>query len=193
MSLRPPDFDPADAADAAARFAASAPADIFYAVVDSPVGILVAATTAKGLVRLSYAQESGVDPVLETLARRLSPRILEAPMRLDGVRREIDEYFAGRRMTFDLPVDLTLVGPFTQRVLRATARIPFGETSTYGAVAARAGAPRGARAAGNALGANPIPIVIPCHRVLRTGGAIGGYTGGLDIKRTLLAVEGHST
>lgn len=193
MTLRPPEFDPTDAAEAAARFAAGARSDIVYAVLDSPVGILVAATTAKGLVRLSYAEQSGVDPVLETLATRLSPRILEAPARLDRVRREIDEYFAGRRVAFDLPVDLSLVGAFTRRVLRATATIPFGQTSTYGAVAARAGAPRGARAAGNALGANPIPIVIPCHRVLRAGGAIGGYTGGLDIKRTLLAVEGHST
>jgi methylated-DNA-[protein]-cysteine S-methyltransferase len=191
MTLRPPEFDAADAAAAAERFSARANADVAYAVLDSPVGPLVAATTRRGLVRLAYAQHRGVDQVLESLAARLSPRILEAPARLDTVARELEEYFAGRRREFGLGVDLTLVGPFGRRVLRATAGIPFGDTRTYADIAARAGAPRGARATGNALGSNPIPIVIPCHRVVRAGGALGGYTGGLDIKRRLLAVEGH--
>jgi methylated-DNA-[protein]-cysteine S-methyltransferase len=193
MTLRPPQIDPGQAAAAAARFAADAPADVAYAVVDSPLGPLLAAATEKGLVRLAYARDEGLDPILEALAARVSPRILEAPGRLDGARREIEEYFEGRRREFDLPVDLALVGPFAKRVLRATTAIPFGETRTYAEIAASAGTPTGARATGNALGSNPVPIVIPCHRVLRSGGALGGYTGGLDIKRRLLTIEGHRT
>jgi methylated-DNA-[protein]-cysteine S-methyltransferase len=120
----------------------------------------------------------------------VSPRILEAPARLDPVRRELDEYFEGRRTRFELPIDWTLVDGFGRRVLEATAAIPFGGTSTYAQVATLAGSPRGSRAAGNALGANPLPIVVPCHRVLRTGGGLGGYTGGLGRKETLLRIEG---
>jgi len=116
--------------------------------------------------------------------------MLEAPARLDDVRRELDEYFEGRRRDFDLPIDLALVrGDFARRLLEATARIPFGSTASYRDMAEAAGNVRAVRAAGNALGANPIPIVVPCHRVLRTGGALGGYTGGLDRKRRLLALE----
>lgn len=189
--LDPPAFDPAAAAAAAARFAAGAPADVSYAVVDTPVGAVLAATTRRGLVRLGYIDfDGGVDAMVEQLAARLSPRILEAPARLDLVRRELDEYFEGRRRRFDVPIDWSLTGPFTRRVLRATAAIPFGETSTYQRVAARAGSPRGSRAAGNALGANPMPIVVPCHRVLHSGGGLGGYTGGVHRKQQLLAVEG---
>jgi methylated-DNA-[protein]-cysteine S-methyltransferase len=190
--LAPPDFDPADAAAAAARFAASAPADVSYALLDSPVGTLVAASTARGLACLSYSDhEGGIDAVLETLAAKLSPRMLEAPARLDQVRRELDEYFAGSRTRFDLPIDWTLASPFGRRVLQATAAIPFGEVSTYARVAAEAGNAKATRAAGNALGANHIPIVVPCHRVLHTGGrGIGNYTGGVHRKEALLRLEG---
>ena len=190
--LAPPAFDPADAAAAAARFAATAPADVSYALVDSPVGTLLAARTERGLACLSYEDhDGGVDAVLDRLAAKLSPRILEAPARLDDVRRELDEYFEHRRTTFDLPLDWALVGPFGRKVLRATAQIPFGEVSTYAKVAAEAGNPKASRAAGNALGSNPMPIVVPCHRVLHTGGkGIGNYTGGVHRKEALLRLEG---
>ena len=190
--LAPPPFDPADAAAAAARFAATAPADVTYALVDSPIGTLVAASTPQGLACLSYEDhEGGVDVILDRLAAKLSPRILEAPARLDDVRRELDEYFEHRRTTFDLPIDWSLVSPFGRRVLRATATIPFGEVSTYARVAAEAGNPKASRAAGNALGSNPMPIVVPCHRVLHTGGkGIGNYTGGVHRKEALLRLEG---
>jgi methylated-DNA-[protein]-cysteine S-methyltransferase len=167
-------------------------ADISYAPVDSPFGTLHAATTKRGLVRVAFPEES-VESVLEALARRLSPRIIEAPASLDAVKRELEEYFAGRRRTFDLALDWALIAPFGRRVLRMTAAIPYGGHLSYAEVAAEAGSPRGARAAGNALGANPIPIVIPCHRVLRSGGALGGYGGGLDRKRFLLELEGALT
>jgi methylated-DNA-[protein]-cysteine S-methyltransferase len=190
--LAPPEFDPADAAAAAARFAATARPDVSYAVLDSPVGTLVAAATPRGLACLSYEDhDGGVDAVLDDLAAKLSPRILEAPTRLDEVRRELDEYFERRRMRFDLPIDWSLASPFGRRVLRATAAIPFGEVSTYAQVAARAGNPKASRAAGNALAANPVPIVVPCHRVLHTGGrGIGRYTGGVHRKEALLRLEG---
>jgi methylated-DNA-[protein]-cysteine S-methyltransferase len=190
--LAPPQFDPADAAAAAARFAATAPADVSYALVDSPVGTLVAASTERGLACLSYEDHhGGVDGVLETIAARISPRILEAPARLDRVRRELDEYFERRRTSFDLPIDWSLASPFGRRVLQATASIPFGEVSTYGRIAERAGNPKAARATGNALGSNPMPIVVPCHRVLHTGGrGIGNYTGGVHRKEALLRLEG---
>jgi len=165
--------------------------DVAYTTVDSPLGTLLAAATPRGLATLSYSDfRGGVDAVLEDLATRLSPRILEAPGRLDAVRRELDEYFAGRRRAFDVPVDLVLAHGFGRRILEATAAIPFGETRSYREVAAGAGNPRATRAAGNALGHNPVPIVVPCHRVLRTGGGLGGYTGGLDKKELLLRLEG---
>jgi methylated-DNA-[protein]-cysteine S-methyltransferase len=190
--LSPPPFDPADAAAAAARFAATAPADVSYALLDSPIGTLVAASTPRGLACLSYADhDGGVDAVLDRLAAKLSPRMLEAPARLDLVRRELDEYFEHRRTTFDLDLDWALVGPFGRKVLHATAAIPFGETSTYARVAAQAGNAKASRAAGNALGSNPMPIVVPCHRVLHTGGkGIGNYTGGVHRKEALLRLEG---
>ena len=191
--LTPPTIDPSDAAGAAARFAAAAApeADVAYAVLDTPVGRVLAAGTPQGLVRLAY-EDGGEDEdaILNRLAARVSPRILEAPGRLDPVRRELEEYFEGRRTRFELPIDWSLVAGFGRRVLEATAAIPFGGTSTYAQVAARAGSPRGSRAAGNALGANPMPIVVPCHRVLRTGGGLGGYTGGLGRKEALLRIEG---
>jgi len=165
--------------------------DVAYTSVDSPLGPLVVAATQKGLVRVSYTEFRGEDEVLEEIARRVSPRVLEAPARLDGVRRELDEYFDGRRERFETPVDWSHLAGFTREVLRATAAIPFGDVSTYAGVAEAAGSPRAVRAAGNALGANPMPVVVPCHRVLRTGGALGGYTGGLERKEFLLRLEGR--
>jgi methylated-DNA-[protein]-cysteine S-methyltransferase len=187
-----PALDRDAAAAAAARFAILAEPDVAYAVVDTPLGQVVAANSRRGLACLSYADfHGGVDGVLEALSAGLSPRILEAPARLDEVRRELDEYFEGRRRGFDVAIDLSLVRtPFSKRLLQATARIPFGETRTYRDMATAAGNPLAVRAAGNALGHNPIPIVVPCHRVLRTGGGLGGYTGGLDRKVKLLANEG---
>lgn len=163
--------------------------DIAFTTVDSPLGTLLAATTKKGLIRLSY-ESANPDASLEHLAATVSPRIVEVPARLDDVRRELDEYFEGRRRRFDVPIDWSFAGGFVQKVLKATARIPFGSVSSYGQIALKAGSPGASRAAGNALGSNPMPIVVPCHRVLRTGGAIGGYTGGLHRKEFLLHLEG---
>ena len=189
--LAPPSFDRDDAAAAARAFAATAVADVSYAVVDSPIGTLVLAGTERGLVRVAYEDfNGGVDRVLDALAERVSPRILEAPGRLDDVRRELDEYFAGKRTEFDLALDWTLTARFGRAILEATAEIPFGRVSTYGAVAAQAGNPKASRAAGRALGANPIPIVVPCHRVVGASGKLTGYAGGLHRKEALLALEG---
>lgn len=161
---------------------------VAYARVDSPFGTLLVAATRRGIVRLAYPGEADV---VQELADRLTPRVLEAPARLDEARRELEDYFEGRRDRFDLDVDLSLVrGEFTRKVLRTTARIPFGRTLTYTEVATKAGSPRGSRAAGNALGSNPIPIVVPCHRVIHASGGLGGYTGGLDRKEFLLRLEG---
>jgi methylated-DNA-[protein]-cysteine S-methyltransferase len=183
-----------DAAEAAAArlvelAGAEGLVDVSYGTVESPFGALLAATTGRGLVRLAFPEED-VDGVLERLARRVSPRIVEAPGALEVARRELDEYFSGGRRRFELELDRALIGPFSRRVLRATSRIPYGKVLSYQEVAAKAGSPRGSRAAGNALGSNPIPIVIPCHRVLRSGGALGGYGGGLERKRWLLQLEG---
>ncbi|MGH2712888.1 MAG: methylated-DNA--[protein]-cysteine S-methyltransferase, partial [Thermoleophilaceae bacterium] len=174
----------------AERAAAEELLDVAYATVDSPLGPLVVAATPRGLVRVAYTGSQSDAHVLEELARKVSPRVLEAPARLDPARRELDEYFEGHRTDFDLPIDWALTRGFTSKVLQATARIAFGSTSTYAEVASHAGSPRAVRAAGNALGANPLPVVVPCHRVLRTGGAIGGYTGGLERKEYLLRLEG---
>jgi methylated-DNA-[protein]-cysteine S-methyltransferase len=182
-----------DAADAARRLSgrivAERLADVSYASLDSPFGKLTAAVTERGLVRLAFPEED-LDAVLERLAARISPRIVEAPAPPDPLRRELEEYFAGRRRRFELALDWTLVGPFGRRVLRAASAIPYGDVLSYTQIAAEAGSPRGSRAAGNALGSNPIPIVVPCHRVLRSGGALGGYAGGLERKRWLLELEG---
>lgn len=173
--------------DAAAR---AGLLDVAYATLDSPVGELLLASTPRGLVRVSYL-DGGLDAALSELAGRVSPRVLAAPRALDGPRRELDEYFAGARHTFDLPLDWQLTRGFGRRVLQATAAIPFGSVSSYGAVAAEAGSPRAYRAAGNALGHNPLPIVVPCHRILHSGGGLGGYTGGVERKRVLLGIEGR--
>jgi methylated-DNA-[protein]-cysteine S-methyltransferase len=163
--------------------------DVAYGTMDSPVGELLVAVTDRGLVRVAFSSEM-TDDVLVELAARVSPRVLRIPARTDAVRHELDEYFAGQRRHFDVPLDWSLVRGFAQGVLRAAARVPFGETTTYRQVAEAAGSPRGSRAAGNALGSNPIPIVVPCHRVLHSGGGLGGYAGGLDRKRALLTLEG---
>jgi methylated-DNA-[protein]-cysteine S-methyltransferase len=164
--------------------------DVAYATLDSPVGELLLAATPRGLLRVSYL-DGGLEPALAALAARVSPRVLSSPRTLDPVRRELDEYFGGSRHRFDLPLDWQLAHGFGRRVLEATAAIPFGEVSSYGAVAAAAGSPRASRAAGNALGANPLPIIVPCHRILHAGGGLGGYTGGVERKRVLLAIEGR--
>ena len=163
--------------------------DVAHGTYDSPLGTLTVIVTPRGLVRLSYPGE-GIAAQLDELADRVSPRILEAPERTDAVRRQLDEYFDGGRRAFDVPIDWRLVRGFAGDVLRATARIPFGSVSSYRQVAEEAGSPRAYRAAGNALGSNPVPIVVPCHRVLHVSGGLGGYTGGLDRKRFLLRLEG---
>ena len=147
------------------------------------------ANTKRGLVRIAYLDNEPPGDVLQQIAARLSPRVLEAPGRVDEIRRQLDSYFEGRLTRFELPIDWSLVGPFGRRVLHRTARIPYGDVSTYGQVARDIGTPRAARATGNALGANPMPIVVPCHRVLRSGGALGGYGGGVERKKQLLALE----
>jgi methylated-DNA-[protein]-cysteine S-methyltransferase len=163
--------------------------DVAYAEIDSPIGELMVFVTPRGLLRIKYADEP-IEGVLADVASRVSPRILLAPARTDEARHELEAYFGLRRRTFNLPIDWSLVRGFAASVLRQTARIPFGDVLTYGQVAAQAGSPRAARAAGNALGSNPIPIVVPCHRVLHVDGGLGGYSGGLDRKRYLLALEG---
>ena len=164
--------------------------DVAYAQVDSPFGPLTVAGTERGLVRVSYP-EHPLDEVLERLAEEVSPRVLEAPQRLDPIRRQLDEYFEGRLHDFTAPIDWSVTRGFFRRVLEATARIAYGEVRTYGEVAASAGSPRAVRAAGNGLGSNPMPVVVPCHRVVRTGGGLGGYTGGLHRKEFLLGLEGQ--
>ena len=163
--------------------------DVAYATHDSPLGPLTVIVTPRGLLRLSYSGEP-IAAQLDDVAARISPRILAVPERTDDVRRQLDEYFRGARQAFDLPIDWRLVRGFAGGVLRATTRIPFGAVSTYRDIAARAGSPNAYRAAGNALGSNPVPIVVPCHRVLHAGGGLGGYTGGLDRKQYLLRLEG---
>jgi methylated-DNA-[protein]-cysteine S-methyltransferase len=172
-----------------ARLGAEGLVDVSYASIDSPFGPLLLAGTRKGLVKVAFPEQD-TDEVLELLARQLSPRIVEKPATLDPARRELSEYFEGARRGFDLALDWSLISPFARRVLRATSKIPYGSFLTYGEVATQAGSPGGSRAAGNALGANPIPIVVPCHRVLRAGGLLGGYAGGPERKQWLLRLEG---
>jgi methylated-DNA-[protein]-cysteine S-methyltransferase len=157
--------------------------DVRYDVADSPVGPLFLASTERGLCRISYTVE-GED---EAVARTFGARVLRVP--LDDVRRELDEYFEGRRHDFDLPVDLR-VAPFHEAVLHELARVPYGHTATYGALAARVGRPRAARAVGTVMNRNPIPIVLPCHRIIGANGSLTGYGGGLAVKRRLLELEG---
>jgi methylated-DNA-[protein]-cysteine S-methyltransferase len=163
--------------------------DVAYTMADSPFGPLLLATTPRGLVRLGLPSQDA-DELLVDLAERVSPRVLEAPARLDEARRELDLYFDGKLEHFDLPLDWQLSKDFRRRVLRAIYRIPYGQTRSYTEMATSAGNERAVRAAGTACGSNPIPLVVPCHRVLRTGGALGGYGGGLPMKEALLKLEG---
>ena len=192
-ALREAALDGDGGAEAARRFSQRADAegllDVAYAEADSPFGPLVLAATPRGLVRVGLPNQPP-DAVLEELATAISPRVLELPARLDTARRELEHYFEGRLQRFDLPLDWQLSHGFRRKVLRETARLPYGQTATYAQMAARAGSARAFRAAGSALGSNPIPIVVPCHRVLRTGGNLGGYGGGLRMKQALLRHEG---
>jgi methylated-DNA-[protein]-cysteine S-methyltransferase len=164
--------------------------DVAYAGVDSPIGTLTVVATDKGLMRVVFDREDR-DTALGEIAGRVSPRVLESPARLDTVRRELEEYFEGRRQEFDLPLDWAMVpSPFRRRVLEHTALIPYGRLETYREVAVAAGNEKAVRATGGALGSNPIPVVVPCHRVVGSDGRLTGYAGGLDIKRYLLAHEG---
>jgi methylated-DNA-[protein]-cysteine S-methyltransferase len=178
--------------DAALRVAGEAESlglvDVAYTTVESPVGQLLVAATPRGLVRVAFEHDRP-DAVIEELSRLISSRALRAPQRLDEVRRELDQYFEGKRRRFDFPLDWMLSRGFTRKVLRATARVPYGKVATYRDVAGRAGNLRAVRAAGNAVGANPIPIVVPCHRIIRSNGGLGGYGGGLDRKKFLLDLE----
>jgi len=183
------DVDAAAAAAALTTVAAADRAglvDVAVSTVDSPVGDLFVAVTPQGLVRLAFDP----DRVLDELAERISPRVVEAPARLDPVRRELDEYFAGRRRAFDLTVDWSLTSGFRRRVLEATARIPTGSVTTYGALARKVGKPTAARAVGGAVGSNPVAIVVPCHRVVPASGGVGNYGGGPERKAFLLHLEG---
>jgi methylated-DNA-[protein]-cysteine S-methyltransferase len=172
-----------------ARAAEEGLLDVAYATADSPFGPLLLATTPRGLVRVGLPNQDA-DELLVDLATRVSPRVLESPAQLDAARRELDLYFEGRLTEFDLPLDWQLSRDFRRRVLRAISHIPYGETRSYTEMAKRAGNERAVRAAGTACGSNPIPLVVPCHRVLRSGGALGGYGGGLPMKEALLELEG---
>jgi methylated-DNA-[protein]-cysteine S-methyltransferase len=163
--------------------------DITYRTLDTPVGTLLLAATARGLVRVAYASE-GHDRVLHELSEKVSPRILNSSERLDPVARELEEYFARGRQRFDLPLDWQLSsGAFRGTVLRHLPEIGYGHTASYGAIAQLVGNPRAVRAVGSACATNPLPIVVPCHRVVRSDGSLSGYLGGVEAKRTLLALE----
>jgi methylated-DNA-[protein]-cysteine S-methyltransferase len=162
--------------------------DVSYRTIDSPLGTLLLASTERGLVRVAYAIENH-DRVLDTLAAKVSPRILRSPRRLDDTARELDEYFAGARTSFDLPLDFTLSHGFRRNVLNHLPQIEFGHTESYAQVAQAAGSPRAVRAVGTACATNPLPLVVPCHRVVRSDGSYGQYAGGAEAKRMLLQME----
>ncbi|WP_101949596.1 methylated-DNA--[protein]-cysteine S-methyltransferase [Mycobacterium sp. 3519A] len=162
--------------------------DIAYRTLDTPVGTLLLAATTAGLVRVAYDVE-GHDAVLHALAERISPRVLRAPARLDAVARQIDEYFAKQRTAFDVPVDLRLADGFRRNVIEHLREIGYGHRESYATVAAAIGNPKAVRAVGTACAHNPLPVVIPCHRVVRSDGATGQYVGGPVAKSTLLDLE----
>ena len=162
--------------------------DVAYRTVDSPLGQLLLAATPAGVVRIAFSGEDH-DTVLGVLAQRVSPRILRAPGRLDETARQLDEYFVGARRRFDLPLDLRLASGFRRSVLEHLRTIAYGATESYSAVAAAAGSPNAVRAVGSACATNPVPLVVPCHRVVRSDGTIGQYGGGTEAKRALLALE----
>jgi methylated-DNA-[protein]-cysteine S-methyltransferase len=189
-ALRGSSTDPtADLAAALARADAEGLVDVAYAETDSPIGPLLVAATPAGLVRLAFQREAR-DDVLDELAERISPRVLEAPARVDEIRRELDEYFDGRRDHFELPLDWQLSSGFRRTVLETLyADVDYGHTVSYLELATMVGNPKASRAVGTAMATNPIPVVVPCHRVLRTGGQLGGYGGGLPAKVALLELE----
>ncbi|MDQ3030437.1 MAG: methylated-DNA--[protein]-cysteine S-methyltransferase [Actinomycetota bacterium] len=162
--------------------------DVAYRTVDTPLGALLLAATEEGLVRVAYGIQDH-DKVLEQLASRVSPRVLRAPARLDLAAQQIEEYFAGRRTGFDLPLDLRLSAGFRRNVLTHLPEIPYGKTASYAELAAAAGHPKAVRAVGTACAMNPLPIVVPCHRVVRSDGTAGQYVGGTDAKQLLLTLE----
>ena len=162
--------------------------DIGYDIVESPIGELLVAASDRGVASIWFDPDPADD--LDRLARIGGPRVLRSPRSVDHARRELDEYFAGKRRSFDLSLDLRAMPPFTLEVLGELARVPYGETTTYGALAKRVGHPRAARAVGTVMNRNRIPIVLPCHRVVGATGNLTGYAGGLDRKETLLELEG---
>jgi methylated-DNA-[protein]-cysteine S-methyltransferase len=174
------------------RLAAAAQADdildVAYRTVDSPVGSLLLAATKAGLVRVAYASQDH-DKVLQALADRISPRILRAPARLEAAARELEEYFTGRRRSFDVPLDWQLTAGFRRTVLNHLPEISYGHTASYASVAELAGSPKAFRAVGTACATNPLPVIVPCHRVVLSGGGIGHYVGGAEAKRALLTLE----
>ena len=172
-----------------ARAGAEDLVDVGYADHETPLGVVRIGATRQGIVRLVLPEEDA-ERELQDLADRVSPRIVRTgTAELTAARRELDEYFAGRRRTFDVPLDWALTRAFRREVLRATAAIPYGETASYRHVATAAGSPGAVRAAGTALATNPVPILVPCHRVLRSDGGLGQYRGGTDAKERLLALE----
>jgi methylated-DNA-[protein]-cysteine S-methyltransferase len=189
---RSTDAPPDRLAELHARLASAAERDgildIAYRIVDSPVGPLLVAATEQGLVRVAYASENH-DAVLQHLAERISPRILQAPARLDPVVRQLEEYFDGQRRRFDVALDWRLSAGFRSIVLHHLPEIDYGHTASYAAVAQLAGNPKAVRAVGSACATNPLPVIVPCHRVVRTDGGLGGYLGGVEAKRTLLNLE----
>ncbi|WP_426595766.1 methylated-DNA--[protein]-cysteine S-methyltransferase [Cellulomonas sp. McL0617] len=186
-------IDPDDLARLHATLEARAGSDvdIAYRTVDSPVGSLLLARTEVGVVRVAFDVQDH-DAVLQTLSDGISPRVLEAPGRLDDVARELDEYFAGRRTGFDVPLDLRLLHGFRRVVVEHLPEIAYGRTASYADMASRAGSPRAVRAVGTACALNPLPLVLPCHRVVRSDGSPGQYAGGADAKRALLALEARA-
>jgi methylated-DNA-[protein]-cysteine S-methyltransferase len=162
--------------------------DVAYDVVDTPVGSLLVATTERGLCRIAYDAEP--ERELDRLARAFGVRVLRSPRPIDPARRQLDEYFAGSRQSFDVTLDLGLLADFNRSVLRELARVPYGEVVTYGELASRAARPRAARAVGTVMNRNPLPIVLPCHRVIGANGKLVGYAGGLERKEALLRLEG---
>lgn len=190
--VRDTDATPDEMTELRTRLAAAAQRDgvldVAYRILDSPVGPLLVAATEAGLVRVAYASENH-DAVLQSLSDRVSPRVLNAPARLDTVARELGEYFDGQRQSFDVPLDWRLSTGFRAAVLQRLPEIGYGHTASYAAVARLAGNPKAVRAVGSACAANPLPVILPCHRVVRSDGSMGGYLGGVDAKRTLLTLE----
>jgi len=189
---RSTDALPGQLAGLHARLAAAAQRDgildVAYRVIDTPVGSLLVAATETGLVLVAYASENH-DAVLQSLADRISPRILAAPSRLDHVARELEEYFGGHRQRFDVPLDWRLSAGFRSTVLHHLPEIGYGHTASYAAVARLAGNPKAVRAVGSACATNPLPVIVPCHRVVRSDGGVGGYLGGAEAKSILLTLE----